>query len=109
MNVLGTVIDGDFQKEVSPTLLPELPILMRASRGLGAVLPEEEIVKTYRVLQVLWALVGCLPFLERFGEEIGNVYVQYLGAARESPRSSEKPGQLLSPLNTYLGPLQTII
>ena len=97
VNALGTMIDGDFQKEGNLTLLPELPTLMRASRGLGAVLPEVKIVETYRVLQDPWALVGSLLFPERFGEEIGNVYVQYLGAARESPRSSEKPGQPLLP------------
>ena len=97
VNVVVTMIDGGFQKEVSPTLLPEFLISMRASRGLGAVLPEIKTVRACRVLQDLWALVGSLLFPERFGEEIGNVYVQYLGAARESPRSSEKPGLLLLP------------
>ena len=97
VSVLDIMIDGGSLKEVSLTLLLEFPIWTKAFRGLGVAMLDPSAVKALRAILALWVLGGFLLFPERFGEEIGNVYVQYLGVSRESPRSLEKPGQPLLP------------
>ena len=83
VNVLGTVTDGDSLKEVSLTLLLEFPIWTRAFRGLGKVMLDPSAFKALWALRALWVLGEFLLFPGRFGEEIGNEFVQCLGAARE--------------------------